>query len=95
MNKQSANVQELIAGGKLIPASRLPEAVQLPSLIAPCDQCERDTPTKVIFMRQGFGNACAVCGRLRRGKPYLSKHDLNSLKPSETAKGGGNDELLA
>lgn len=67
-------------------------ALQIPNLTAPCDQCQRDTPTKILFMRQGYGNACAVCGRLRRGKPYLSKHEFNTLKPD--GANGGNDEQL-
>jgi len=63
----------------------------LPSLIAPCDQCERDTGTKILFMRQGLGNACAICGRLRRGKPYLSKAEFKTLRPeSESAQGGSH-----
>jgi hypothetical protein len=53
----------------------------------PCDHCERDTGTTIKFMRAGYGNACAVCGRLRRGKPYLSKAEFNTLKP-DAAKGG-------
>jgi len=59
----------------------------LPRLIAFCDQCDRNTPTKILFMRAGYGNACAACGRLRRGKPYLSKRYFNTLKPG-VAKGG-------
>ena len=65
------------------------EPLHLPKVIAPCDQCERDTPTKVLFMRQGLGNSCACCGRLRRGKPYLSKVEFNALRP-DAAKGGNN-----
>ncbi len=64
--------------------------VQLPDFVQPCDQCERGTPTKIMFMRQGLGNACACCGCLRRGKPYLSKGEFNTLKPS-AAKGGSDD----
>jgi len=63
---------------------------QISNLIAPCDQCERDTPTKILFMRQGLGNACSSCGKLRRGKPYLSKVEFKSLKPS-VAKGGQHE----
>ena len=63
------------------------EPLPLPSLVADCDQCERQTGTKVLFMKAGLGNACTECGRLRRGKPYLSQQEFNALKPS-TAKGG-------
>ena len=63
------------------------EPLHLASLIAPCAHCEHDTATKVLFMKAGLGNACAKCGQLRRGKPYLSKHEFNTLKPS-VAKGG-------
>lgn len=66
------------------------KAVDLPSMIVPCDQCDRDTPTKILFMRAGLGNACAVCGRLRRGKPYLSKVEFQTLKP-DAAKGGTHE----
>jgi len=59
----------------------------LPNLFASCDQCKRNTPTKILFMRAGYGNACAACGRLRRGKPYFSKAEFQTLKPA-TAKGG-------
>lgn len=66
------------------------QPLHLPRLIAPCDQCKRDTATKVLFMRAGLGNACAVCGRLRRGKPYLSNTEFNKLK-LEAAKGKINE----
>lgn len=65
-------------------------SAQLSNLFAPCDQCERDTPTKILFMQTGLGNACGVCGRLRRGKPYLSKAEFQTLKP-DAAKGGRDD----
>jgi len=65
--------------------------LHLPDLIAPCAQCKQSTPTKVLLMRQGYGNACAICGRLRRGKPYLSKQTFNTLKPN-AAKGGDDAE---
>ncbi len=63
------------------------EPLSLPDVIAPCDQCEEATPTKIKFMRAGYGNACARCGRLRRGNPYLSKADFNALKPKVLAQG--------
>ena len=63
------------------------EPLYLPSLVADCDQCKRPTGTKVLFMRAGLGNACDQCGRLRRGKPYLSQHEFSALKPN-AAKGG-------
>jgi hypothetical protein len=67
----------------------------LPDLIAACDQCKADTPSKVLFMPAGFGNACAVCGRLRRGKPYLSKIEFNQqLKPDLPAKGGNHESRI-
>jgi len=37
-------------------------------------------------MQAGLGNACAVCGRFRRGKPYLSNTEFNKLR-LEAAKG--------
>jgi hypothetical protein len=63
------------------------QSLDLPGMIAHCDQCERNTPTKILFMKAGFGKACAICGRLRRGKPYLSKVEFQTLKP-DAAKGG-------
>ena len=66
------------------------QPLNLPGMIAPCDQCDRDTPTKILFMRAGLGNACAVCGRLRRGKPYLSQVEFQTLKP-DAAKGGTHE----
>lgn len=69
------------------------EPLHIFSLIAPCDQCERKTETQVKFMKAGYGNACAICGRLRRGKPYLSKAEFNALKPD--AAQGGIDEPAA
>ena len=66
------------------------EPLQLPDLSAPCDQCERDTPTKILFMRAGYGNACAACGRLRRGKPYLSRADFET-QMRNSVKGGTHE----
>jgi hypothetical protein len=66
------------------------KTLSLPSMIAFCEQCDRNTPTKILFMRAGYGNACAACGRLRRGKPYLSKAEFQTLKP-DAAKGGTNE----
>jgi len=71
--------------------------VELPHWKQPCEQCGQDTPSKVLFMKAGLGNACAVCGRLRRGRPYISKaalaeaaqSTLNALKPLRAK--GGND----
>ncbi len=67
--------------------------LQLSCLMAPCDQCGHQTGTKILFMQAGYGNACAVCGRLRRGKPYLSKAEFNALKPAEAK--GETDEAEA
>lgn len=69
------------------------EPLQVPDFIQPCDQCERATGTKVFFMRQGYGNACALCGRLRRGKPYLSKREFKTLKPKR-AHGGRHEAAV-
>ena len=57
------------------------EPLLLPDLMARCEQCGRDTGTKVLFMKAGLGNACEVCGKFRKGKPYLSKKELNTLEP--------------
>jgi len=59
------------------------EPLHLPDLIAPCDHCERNTKTKVLFMRQGLGNACDICGRLRREKPHLSQAELHAQRPDK------------
>ncbi len=64
------------------------ETLHLPNFVQPCDHCEKDTGTKIKFMKAGYGNACACCGRLRRGKPYLSKAEFKTLKPNDAAKGG-------
>jgi len=64
--------------------------LHLPDWEQPCDQCERETGTSIKVMRAGIGNACLECGRLRRGKPYLSKHEFQSLTP--TAAKGERDE---
>jgi len=70
--------------------------VELPHWKQPCEQCKADTPTKVLFMKAGLGNACAVCGRLRPFRPYIKKADIaaaqgniNTLKPWR-AKGGNH-----
>ena len=63
--------------------------LHLPFLVRPCDQCERNTETKILFMKAGLGNACANCGRLRRSTPYLSKTTFNALK-LQIAKGDNN-----
>jgi len=55
--------------------NRLPP-VELPHWKQPCEQCKADTPTKVLFMNAGLGTACAVCGRLRPFRPYISKATL-------------------
>lgn len=64
--------------------------LHLPDWEQPCDQCERTTPTAIKFMKAGLGNACGICGRLRRSKPYLSKSELQTLKPT-VAKGEINE----
>ena len=66
------------------------EPFHLPDLHASCDHCERETGTKVFFMKAGLGNACCICGRLRRGKPYLSRTDFESLKRKHCAQGETN-----
>ena len=78
-------------------ANHLPP-VELPNWKQPCEQCKANTPTKVLFMKAGLGNACAVCGRLRPFRPYIKKADLaaaqqtmNALRPLPAE--GGNDEL--
>ena len=76
---------------KLKSGSDITPPLQLPDYLQPCDQCEADTPTKILFMRQGYGNACALCGRLRRGKPYLSKAEFQTLKPTTAAQGGQHE----
>lgn len=73
--------------------------VELPKWKQPCEQCLQDTPTKVLFMKAGLGNACAVCGRLRPFRPYIKKADLaaavqqtiQTLRSARTE--GGTDEL--
>lgn len=50
-----------------------PDPIQLPNLKKPCTQCGKETPTKIVFIKKDIGNACAVCGRFRQGKPYVSK----------------------
>ena len=79
------------------PAENHLPPVELPDWKQPCEQCKAGTPTKVLFMKAGLGNACAVCGRLRPFRPYLSKADLavaiqgnlSTLKPWR-AKGGNH-----
>jgi len=58
------------------PAENRPPPVDFPQWLQPCEQCGQDTASKVLSMKAGHGNACANCGRLRRGRPYLSKADL-------------------
>ena len=56
-------------------ANHLPP-VEQPNWKQPCEQCKANTPTKVLFMKAALGNACAVCGRFCRGRPYISKATL-------------------
>ena len=67
-----------------------PPPLYLPHVVAHCHQCARLTGTKVLFMHAGYGNACTTCGSLRKRKPYLSKNELNTLKPG-AAKGAQYD----
>jgi hypothetical protein len=71
------------------PAENRRPPIDFPLWLQPCEQCGQETASKVLDIKAGLGNTCAICGRLRRGKPYLSKVDLaaaaqgtlNTLKP--------------
>lgn len=68
-------------------------SLNLPGIRSHCHQCNKQTGTKLLFMKAGIGNSCADCGALRRlpdAKPYLSNSDYEKLKRDLCAK-GGND----
>lgn len=46
-----------------------------------------ETGTFFKFMFAGIGNACDQCGCFRKGKPYISRKEFNTLTRSG-AKGG-------
>jgi hypothetical protein len=56
--------------------------VESPEILAHCHQCGEQTGTAFKFMPAGIGNACAVCGSFRKGKPYISKAEFKNLMPS-------------
>jgi len=66
-----------------------PPPLEFPLWQQHCTQCGKSTGSKVLIMQAGLGNACAGCGKLRKGRPYLSKadlkaaasHTINTLKP--------------
>lgn len=67
------------------------EPIHIPNLQVRCEQCDQVTGTKILFMKAGLGNSCAVCGKFRKGKPYLSQRELIALEPN-MAKGKVHDE---
>lgn len=63
-----------------------------PASKAFCHRCDRNTRTQVHLMSGGWGNCCAYCGCCRRGKPYLSKAEVEALKRHLAAEGVSNDQ---
>lgn len=42
-----------------------------------CHVCQRVTPSVHLPLSSGLvGNCCAICRACRKGKPYLSKRDI-------------------
>jgi hypothetical protein len=75
-----------------------PPPLEFPRWLQPCEQCGQKTASKVLSMQAGLGNACAVCGRLRRGRPYLSKADLaaaaqGTIQTLKPARAKGENDL--
>jgi len=67
-------------------AKQNPPPLEFPHWLQPCEQCDADTTSKILYMQAGLGNACAICGKLRRGRPYISKADLAALAATGTIK---------
>lgn len=89
-DKQYETVEELVSSGKLFPASQLPQQIPAPQVRHHCHHCEQETGTTFKPTKAGIGNACERCGAFRKGKPYVSKAEFNTLTLA-TAK-GGHDE---
>jgi len=86
-NQKYESIRELIDSGKLFPASELPDNIPAPHVRHECHQCEQETGTVFKPTKAGIGNACERCGAFRKGKPYVSKSEFESLT-LHTANGG-------
>ena len=62
-----------------------------PATKAFCQRCERNTPTQIHDLPGGLGNCCAWCGCCRKGKPYLSKIEAQTLKRLLAAEGATHE----
>ncbi len=69
------------------------KTISAPQIKRHCQQCNQVTGTVFKFMPAGIGNACADCGTFRKGKPYISRNEINALMPE--AAQGGTDEVEA
>ena len=58
-----------------------------PATKAFCHRCNQNTPTEIHELSGGLGNCCAWCGCCRKGKPYFSKAEADSLKRLFAAEG--------
>ena len=65
--------------------------VHLPDLRSYCVNCGVETGTKVLFMRQGLGNACEDCGQFRKGKRFLSKAEFAALTSIPARRNGAEE----
>ncbi|VGO17207.1 hypothetical protein PDESU_05803 [Pontiella desulfatans] len=54
--------------------------IPAPHVRAWCHRCGTDTGTTFkTALAAGIGNCCAECGACRKGRPYISKRDFQSL----------------
>lgn len=86
----SPEVQTLMQRGKVFHGSKLSAPILVPHVKAHCVQCEQATGTAFKLTKAGIGNACSRCGKFRKGKPYVSKREFESLTRHNDAKGGNH-----
>ncbi len=76
-------------------ANHYPTPEEFPDFIAYCTRCGTNTMSAVQFRKNdALGNACAVCGTLRKGLPFISNEKYKSLK-AQKAKGGQNEASIS
>ena len=54
-----------------------------------CHQCRQDTPTAFIPLSSGhIGNCCAVCRATRKGRPFISRKEVESTNAASSGQRG-------
>lgn len=60
-----------------------------------CHRCLRVTPTAFIPLSSGhIGNCCATCRATRKGKPFISRLELNTTNAALSGHRGPHDLSL-